>query len=46
MNRRRDLLPDSELFPVTLVAKNWAEAQEKFFGDNGVFEVIHPAQTK
>jgi len=46
LKRHQDRLPDIELFPVTLVAKNWVEAQEKFFGDNGMFEIIHAAQTK
>jgi sulfate/thiosulfate transport system substrate-binding protein len=39
-------LPKIELFPVTLVAKDWADAEAKFFGDNGIFEVIHSAQPK
>ena len=42
----QDRLPKIELFPVTLVAKDWAEAEEKFFGDNGIFEIIHSAQSK
>jgi len=25
---------------VTLVARDWDDAQEKFFGDNGIFNVI------
>jgi sulfate/thiosulfate transport system substrate-binding protein len=39
-------LPYIELFPVTLVAKSWDDAQTKFFGENGIFEVIHSAQPK
>jgi hypothetical protein len=27
-------------------AKDWADAQAKFFGDNGIFEIIHSAQDK
>jgi sulfate/thiosulfate transport system substrate-binding protein len=38
--RHRDSLPDVTLFPITLVAKNWNEAQAKFFDDGGVFDVI------
>jgi sulfate/thiosulfate-binding protein len=30
--------PALDLFPVTLLAKDWEAAQEKFFGDGGVFE--------
>ena len=33
-------LPNIALFPVTLVARDWDDAQEKFFGDNGIFNVI------
>ena len=46
LKRYQDRLPNIELFPVTLVAKDWADAQAKFFGDNGIFEIIHSAQTK
>jgi sulfate/thiosulfate-binding protein len=46
LKKYQDRLPSIELFPVTLVAKNWDDAQAKFFGDNGIFEVIHSAQTK
>ena len=42
----QDQLPLIDLFPVTLVAKDWTEAQAKFFGENGVYEIIHSAQTK
>jgi sulfate transport system substrate-binding protein len=44
LREHRDRLPNIDLFPVTLVAKNWDDAQEKFFGDNGVFNVIHPTK--
>jgi sulfate/thiosulfate-binding protein len=40
--------PDIALFPVTLIAKDWSDAQIRFFGENGVFDVIHQpsAQTR
>ena len=44
--KHQDRLPKIDLFPVTLVAEDWAEAEEKFFGDNGIFEIIHSAQSK
>jgi sulfate/thiosulfate transport system substrate-binding protein len=44
LKKHQDRLPKIELFPVTLVAKDWADAQAKFFGDNGIFEVIHSAR--
>jgi sulfate/thiosulfate-binding protein len=41
----RAQLPDITLFPVTAIAKDWDEASEKFFGDNGIIDSIHiPAQ--
>ncbi len=33
-------LPRIELFPITLLASSWEEAQRRFFDDDGVFEAI------
>lgn len=33
-------LPNIDLFPVTILAKDWDDAQQKFFGENGIFETI------
>lgn len=44
LRRHRDRLPDITLFPVALVARDWDDAQTKFFGDNGIFASIHPAK--
>ncbi len=44
LRRHRDRLPDIQLFPVTLIAKDWDDAQTKFFGDNGIFSLIRPAK--
>jgi sulfate transport system substrate-binding protein len=41
LRRHQDLLPKMDLFPVTIIAKDWDNAQEKFFGDNGLFTTIH-----
>ena len=41
LGRHQDLLPKIVLFPVTTIAKDWDNAQEKFFGDNGLFNAIH-----
>jgi sulfate/thiosulfate transport system substrate-binding protein len=46
LKKHQDRLPSIELFPITLVAKSWDDAQTKFFAENGIFEVIHPAQPK
>ncbi len=39
--KHQDLLPAITLFPITLIAKDWNDAQAKFFDDGGVFDVIH-----
>jgi len=45
LRKHEDLLPNVVLFPVTLVAKDWDDAQERFFGDNGIFNAIRPAKS-
>jgi sulfate/thiosulfate transport system substrate-binding protein len=46
LKKHADRLPQIDLFPVTIVAKNWDEAQQNFFADNGVFDVIHPSKSE
>jgi sulfate/thiosulfate transport system substrate-binding protein len=36
-------LRELELFPITLVAKSWDEAQQRFFAEGGVFDAIYQA---
>jgi sulfate transport system substrate-binding protein len=38
--RHTDRLPTIELFPITAIAKDWGDAREKFFADNGVYDVV------
>jgi sulfate/thiosulfate transport system substrate-binding protein len=33
--------PNIDLFPVTLLAKDWDDAQQKFFAENGIFDQIY-----
>jgi len=33
--------PDIQLFPITAIAKDWADAQKKFIADGGVFDGIY-----
>jgi len=33
-------LPDITLFPITAIAKDWNDARDKFFGDNGVYDTV------
>jgi sulfate/thiosulfate transport system substrate-binding protein len=35
-----DRLPNLALFPITAIAKDWDDAREKFFGDNGILDTI------
>ena len=39
-------LPVVPLFPITLIAKDWDDAQQKFFSDNGVFDSIRTSPAK
>jgi sulfate/thiosulfate transport system substrate-binding protein len=39
-------LPRIDLFPITILAKDWEEAQQKFFADNGIFDLVHPTKAK
>jgi sulfate/thiosulfate transport system substrate-binding protein len=39
--KHQDSLPAVTLFPITLIAKDWNDAQTKFFDEGGVFDVIH-----
>jgi sulfate transport system substrate-binding protein len=43
LKRHRDLFPRIDLFPVTVIAADWNDAQEKFFGDNGLYSAIRGA---
>ncbi|HTI51345.1 MAG TPA: sulfate ABC transporter substrate-binding protein [Planctomycetaceae bacterium] len=42
--RHADVFRPIDLFPVTLVAANWEDAQTKFFGEGGVFDSIYGAK--
>jgi sulfate/thiosulfate transport system substrate-binding protein len=39
-------LPKIELFPITTLAKDWNDAQQKFFGENGIFDAIGQRRAK
>jgi sulfate transport system substrate-binding protein len=46
LKKHSGVLPPIELFPITAIAKDWEDAQQKFFADNGVFDVIYAPKTK
>ena len=39
--KHRDRLPDIKLFPITAIAKDWSDAQQKFFAENGVIDTVY-----
>lgn len=44
LKRYASRLPPIDLFPVTILAKDWDDAQQKFFAEAGIFDAIHPGQ--
>ena len=39
-------LPAIDLFPITTVAKDWDDAQQRFFAEGGVFDGIYQPQSR
>ncbi len=46
LHRYAGRLPQIQLFPVTLIAGNWDEVQQRFFDANGVFDQIYKPTAK
>jgi sulfate/thiosulfate-binding protein len=40
LKKHADRLPPLDLFPVTLVARDWDDAQQKFFAEGGIFDAL------
>ncbi|HTQ21927.1 sulfate ABC transporter substrate-binding protein [Mycobacterium sp.] len=38
--KHADRLPPLTLFPITAIARDWGEARQQFFGDNGILDAI------
>jgi sulfate/thiosulfate transport system substrate-binding protein len=38
--------PQIELFPITLIAKDWDDAKQKFFADNGIIDRVYKPTAK
>jgi sulfate/thiosulfate transport system substrate-binding protein len=38
--KHADRLPSLQLFPITAIAKDWGDARQKFFADNGIYDVV------
>ncbi len=45
-NLHTDTLPAIDLFPVTVTAASWNDAQERYFSEGGVFDRIYAGQGK
>jgi sulfate transport system substrate-binding protein len=41
LKKYADRFPALELFPITLVARDWDDAQQKFFADNGIIDAVY-----
>ncbi|WP_294534703.1 sulfate ABC transporter substrate-binding protein [uncultured Rhodoblastus sp.] len=39
-------LPRLNLFPITLIARDWSDANQKFFAENGVVDAIYTAKPR
>ena len=35
-----------DIFPVTILAKDWDDAQQKFFAEAGIFDTIRTGQVQ
>src|SRR5271156_212471 len=44
--KHADRLPPINLFPITAIAQSWYDAQEKFFGSNGIYDVVSSAPAR
>lgn len=38
--KHADTLPAIQQFPITAIARDWADARQKFLGDNGIWDVV------
>ncbi|MCG5237213.1 sulfate ABC transporter substrate-binding protein [Xanthobacter oligotrophicus] len=39
--RHADRLPDIRLFPITAIARDWVDAQNRFFAENGIIDAVY-----
>jgi sulfate transport system substrate-binding protein len=46
LKRHEATLRDIDLFPVTVVASGWDEAQQRFFAEGGLFDAIYQSSHK
>lgn len=41
LRKHRDRFPEVELFPVTAIARDWEDAQQRFFAENGIIDTVY-----
>jgi len=41
LKKHRQSFPDIELFPVTEIARDWEDAQQRFFTENGIIDTVY-----
>jgi sulfate transport system substrate-binding protein len=41
LSRHQQRFPRLNLFPITAIAKDWDDAQQKFFAENGILETVY-----
>jgi sulfate/thiosulfate-binding protein len=46
LNKHANRLPAIRVFPISLIAKDWGDAQTKFFAENAVFDLIYKGPNK
>ncbi|ELS34589.1 MULTISPECIES: sulfate ABC transporter substrate-binding protein [Pseudanabaena] len=46
LNKYSSQFGQIELFPITLIAKDWDDAKQKFFGDNGIIDRVYKPKAK
>lgn len=46
LKRHAAQFPHIDLFPITLFAKDWDDAQQKFFAENGIFDQVYKPGAK
>jgi sulfate transport system substrate-binding protein len=41
LKKHADHLPPIKLFPITAIAQDWGQAQQKFFADDGILDTVY-----
>jgi sulfate transport system substrate-binding protein len=44
LQKYRSQFPQIKLFPITFIAKDWNDAQQKFFAENGIIDLVYKSE--